>query len=90
MDGNLITLIIVGIFAIGSMLAASLKQSWAKATTVILNILVLWFGFQWQSWVGAIGAFIAVIFLTFILSRTLFKNAVAKANNWDKFSQTKK
>lgn len=87
MDGNLIILIIVSILAVASMLAASLKQSWAKATTIILNILVLWFGFQWNSWIGAAGAFVIVLLVTFILSRTLFKNAIAKANGWDKYAK---
>lgn len=90
MDSNLIILIITSVLAIGSMLAASLRQSWAKTTTIILNILVLWFGFQWQSWLGAIGGFASVLLLTFILSRTLLRNAVAKTNNWDDFSQSKK
>lgn len=87
MDGNLTILLIVGTLAIASMLAASLKQAWAKATTIILNILVLWFGFQWKSWLGAIGAFLIAFILTFILSRTVFRTAVAKANKWDEYGK---
>lgn len=64
MDGNLTILIIVGTLAIGSMVAASRQKARAKPATILLNILVVWFGFQWQSWIGATGAFLIIILIT--------------------------
>jgi hypothetical protein len=87
MDNNFIILIIIGTFTIASMLAASLKKAWAKATTIILVIATLWFGFAWKSWIGALGAFIVIFLLTFILSRTFVKKAIAEANGWDKYAK---
>jgi|GEM_PF-4891787 len=65
MDSNLVWLIATGVLNIGFILAESAKnkhgQSAFKPLIVLSGIAVVWFGFRWQSWLGAIGSYIAVL-----------------------------
>ena len=67
MDGNLIGLIVAGVLNIGLILAESAKnkngQSAFKLPIIISGLAVVWFGFQWKSWLGAVGSYAAVLLI---------------------------
>lgn len=65
MDGNLVGLIIAGVLNIGLILAESAKnkdgQSAFKPLIIISGLAVVWFGFQWKSWLGAVGSYLVIL-----------------------------
>lgn len=78
MDSNLIWLIVVGVLNIAFIVAESAKNKRGhtafKPLIILSGLAVVWFGFQWQSWLGAIGIYMLVLLLAATIKNTIIRN----------------
>jgi hypothetical protein len=71
MDGNLLAMIIALVVYIGSLGVASAKNTNLKGLAVVAVLAALWFGFQWNSWIGIIAVFGGIVIGVSILKLTV-------------------
>lgn len=81
MDGNLIGLLIAGTINISCIVGAAYGKTALKPVIILSGLAVVWFGFQWQSWLGAIGSYVAILVIIAILRSTVLKQSLDKRQN---------
>lgn len=73
MDSNLVWLIVASVLNIAFIVAESAKNkrghSAFKPLIILSGLAVVWFGFQWESWLGGIGAYIIILLVGGLIAR---------------------
>lgn len=76
MDGNLTWLIAAGIINIFCIVREAYGKASLKPLVILSGIAVVWFGFQWQSWLGAIGSYVGILVIVGVLRSTVLKRSL--------------
>jgi hypothetical protein len=74
---SLVVLLVVSAISIICNIAAAHHQSGPATLAIPLQLAVLWFGFQWNGFIGAIVAFIIANLVAILLCHTIFKRSIA-------------
>lgn len=82
MENSLTVLLIIGAISVVTNLGAAHHKSGAAMLVAPLHIAVLWFGFQWASWLGAVGSLLAVVFVSALIAKTVFKNSIQRVRSY--------
>lgn len=75
MDGNLMGLMVSGIINILCIIGSSYGKP-MKPLIILSGLVVIWFGFQWGSWLGAVGSYVAILVIIGILRSTALKRTL--------------
>lgn len=78
MDYKIELLLIAAVINIACLIGAAYGKTALKPLVILSGVAVVWLGFLWQSFLGAVGSYIGILLIVGILRSTVLKRSLDK------------